>query len=70
MNRGRVALLVTCVMVAGLGTWLALSRSDDGNRVAIWAAALVTVAAIAAAVWLAWRTPRSKPAEDGDRSLR
>ena len=54
MNRGSFALLVTCVVVAGLGTWFALSR---WARVGNVASALVTVAAVGVAVWSAWRTP-------------
>lgn len=57
MNTGRVALLVTCVLVAGLGTWFALSRWDDANRIATIASALGAVAAVGVAVWAAVRSP-------------
>jgi hypothetical protein len=57
MSTGRVALLVTCVVVAGLGTWFALSRWDDANRIATVASALGAVAAVGVAVWAAFRAP-------------
>ena len=57
MNSGRVALLVTCFVVAGLGTWFALSRWDDANRLATIASALGAVAAIGIAIWSALHGP-------------
>ena len=60
MNTGRIALVVTCVVVAGLGTWFALSRWDDANRIATVASALGAVAAVGVAVWAAVRAPSSQ----------
>jgi len=57
MNTGRVALVVTCVVVAGLGTWFAVSRWDDANRIATVASALGAIAAVGVAIWAALRTP-------------
>ena len=60
MNTGRVALLVTSVVVAGLGAWFVIARWDDANRIATVASALGAVAAVGVAVWAAVRTPTAK----------
>lgn len=63
MNPGRIVLIATCVLVAGLGGWFATARWEDANRVAAIASALAAVAAIGVAVWAALRgtgRPRSQ----------
>ncbi|MGK3202803.1 hypothetical protein [Amycolatopsis sp. MEPSY49] len=62
MTVGRVALLVTCVLVAGLGTWIAIARWEDANKVATAVSALGAVAAVGVAVWAVVRTPRTSKA--------
>jgi hypothetical protein len=59
MNTGRVVLLVTCLVVAGLGGWFAVARWDDANRIAAFASALGAVAAVGVAIWAALRTTSS-----------
>ena len=50
-----MALVVTCVVVAGLGVWFAIARWEDANRVATVASALGALAAVGVAVWAAVR---------------
>ncbi len=57
MTIGRIAILVTCVLVAGLGGWLAILRWDDANKVATSVSALGAVAAVGVAVWAVVRAP-------------
>ncbi len=52
-------MIVTCVLVAGLGMWLTLARWDDANKVATSVSALGAVAAVGVAVWAVVRAPRS-----------
>ncbi|MGO1057327.1 hypothetical protein [Crossiella sp. CA198] len=58
MNRGRLVLVLTLLVVAGLLAWLALSRWDDANKIATTASALGAVASVGIAVWAALRTTR------------
>lgn len=60
MSASRVALLITCVIVAGFGGWFAASRWEDTNRVASVVSALAAVAAVGVAVWAAVRTGKVK----------
>lgn len=57
MNLGRVAVIVTCAVVAGLGVWFALARWEDANKVAAMASALGAIAAVGVAVWAAVKAP-------------
>jgi hypothetical protein len=57
MNAGRVVLVLTCLLVAGLGGWFAVARWDEANKVATMASALGAVAAVGVAVWVALREP-------------
>ncbi|MFI5589363.1 hypothetical protein ACIA5G_30215 [Amycolatopsis sp. NPDC051758] len=59
MTAGRVTLIVTCVLVAGLAGWLALARWDDANKVATAVSALGAVAAVGVAVWAVIRAPKA-----------
>lgn len=59
MTTGRIALLVTCMLVAGLGVWLAIARWDDANKVATSVSALGAVAAVGVAVWAVKRAPKT-----------
>lgn len=56
MSGARVALVVTCVVVAGLGVWFAVAQWDQANKVATVASALGAVAAVGVALWTALRT--------------
>lgn len=53
MTARRIVLLITGLVVAGLGAAFAVLRWDDANRVATVASALATVAALGLAVWAA-----------------
>jgi hypothetical protein len=53
MSTRRVVLVVTCVVVAGLGTWFVVARWDDASKVATLVVALAGVAAVGIAVWAA-----------------
>jgi hypothetical protein len=57
MRAGRWALVLTCLLVAGLGAWFTLARWEDANRMATVASALGAVAAVGVAVWAALRGP-------------
>jgi hypothetical protein len=59
VNTGRVVLLLTCLAVAGLGGWFAVTRWDDANKIAAFASALGAVAAVGVAIWAALRTTSS-----------
>jgi hypothetical protein len=63
MNTSRVAFILTCLLVAGLGMWFAVARWDDANKIATMASALGAIAAVGVAIWAAMRSPLS------DRSL-
>lgn len=52
----RIALIVTSVLVAGLGGYLAVAQWEEANRVATVSSALGAVAAVGVAVWAATRT--------------
>lgn len=51
MNARRVVIVLTCVVVAGLGATFALTQWDNANRIATSASALASVAAVGVAVW-------------------
>jgi hypothetical protein len=53
MNARRVVLLVTCLVVAGLGGMFVLTQWDRVNRIATVLSALAAVAAVGVAVWAA-----------------
>lgn len=55
MSGARVALAVTCVVVAGLGGWFAVASWDESDKVATVASALGAVAAVGVAIWTALR---------------
>ncbi|MEJ3749577.1 hypothetical protein WEI85_40745 [Actinomycetes bacterium KLBMP 9797] len=60
MSSGRVALIITGVLVAAAGLWFAFARWDTANKVATVGSALGAVAAIGVAVWTALRDARSR----------
>jgi hypothetical protein len=68
MNSGRIALIATCVLVAGLGGWFAIARWDDANRVAAITSALAGIAAIGVAVWAALRGSGRNASQSVSRS--
>ena len=51
----RIVLIVTCVLVAALGVWLALAQGKGGNEIATAVSALAAVAAVGIAIWAALR---------------
>jgi membrane associated rhomboid family serine protease len=53
MKAGRVALVITYVVVTALGVWFAVASWDDANRVAAVLSALGAVAAVGTAIWAA-----------------
>jgi hypothetical protein len=55
MTKSRVILLLTCLVVAGLGGWFAIARWDEANRVATCSSALASIAAVGVAVWATFR---------------
>lgn len=57
MSARRVALLATCLTVAGLAGWFAVAKWEQASRVATVVSALAAVAAVGVAVWAA--LPRS-----------
>ncbi|MDQ3886022.1 MAG: hypothetical protein M3308_03155 [Actinomycetota bacterium] len=57
MNVGRAALVMTCLVVAGLGVWFAVAQWEQASRMATVASALGAVAAVGVAVWAALRGP-------------
>ncbi|NUT99309.1 MAG: hypothetical protein HOY78_45620 [Saccharothrix sp.] len=60
-----MALVVTCVVVAGLGVWFAVAKWDQTNKVATVASALGAVAAVGVALWTALRTSPSQSGRAG-----
>jgi hypothetical protein len=56
MSGSRIALMVTCVVVAGFGIWFALAKWDQANKVASIASALGAIAAVGVAVWATLRS--------------
>ncbi|CAM3959184.1 hypothetical protein KIPE111705_33505 [Kibdelosporangium persicum] len=60
VNAGRIVLIVSCLLVAGLGVWFAVVRWEDANKIATAASALGAVAAVGVAVWAALRTPPAR----------
>lgn len=51
MTRGRLVAIVTCLVVAGLGTVLTVMRWEDANRTATIVSAMAAVAGVGLAVW-------------------
>jgi hypothetical protein len=66
MSARRIALLVTCVVVAALGVLFAVSQWDRVARIATVASALAAVAAVGVAVWAA--LPGSGPGVRASRT--
>ncbi|GAA2258667.1 hypothetical protein GCM10010402_12690 [Actinomadura luteofluorescens] len=54
MNGGRVTLLVTGLIVAGLAVLFLVLRWEDANKVATSVSALAGATAVGVAVWAAW----------------
>jgi hypothetical protein len=55
MKAGRLTIIVTCVVVAGLTGSFAFLQWDQASRLATVVAALAAVAAVGVAVWAALR---------------
>ncbi len=53
MSARRVALLLTCLVVAGMAGWFAVARWEQASRVATVVSALAAVAAVGVAAWAA-----------------
>jgi hypothetical protein len=53
MSVRRVALAVTCLVIAGLAVWFAVAKWEQASRVATVISALAAVAAVGIAVWAA-----------------
>lgn len=80
MNAGRVVLIISCVVVAGLGVWFVVARWDQANKVATAVSALAALAAVGVAVWAGLRPAPSRrslmvsdtgraTAQDGGRAI-
>lgn len=57
MGLGRVTLVLTCLLVAGLAAAFAIIQWDQANKLATSISALGAVAAVGVAVWAAVRQP-------------
>jgi len=55
MTKKRIVLIVTCLLVAALGAWLAIVRGKNGEEIATAVSALGAVAAVGVAIWAALR---------------
>jgi hypothetical protein len=64
----RAAVVLTCLVVSGLGCWLLAAQWGQANRVATIASALGTVAAVGVGVWAAVR--KSEPSRVSVRVVR
>lgn len=53
MKLGRWVLVITVLVVAGLGFWFSAARLDDASKIASVLSALAGVAAVGVAVWAA-----------------
>lgn len=62
MNAGRVTLIISCLVVAGLGVWFVVARWDQANKVASAVSALAALAAVGVAIWAALRPAQSRRA--------
>lgn len=80
MNVGRVTLVASCLVVAGLGMWFVVARWDQANKVATAVSALGALAAVGVAIWSALRPAQPQrsltvtdtgraTAEDGGRAV-
>jgi hypothetical protein len=63
VNAGRVALVVTLFVVAGLAGWFAVARRDDANKIATVVSALGSLAAVGVAVWTVLRSSSGQSAQ-------
>jgi hypothetical protein len=57
MKLRRATLLVTCLVVAGLGVWLTMAKWDTASKFTAVISALGAVAAVGVAVWAALAGP-------------
>src|SRR5688500_5977580 len=57
MKLGRLILVATLLLVAGLGFWFAVARWEDANKVASVLSAVAGVAAVGVALWAVLRSP-------------
>ncbi|RAO00784.1 hypothetical protein [Micromonospora noduli] len=55
MKLGRWVLVITLLVVAGLGFWFSVARWDDASKIASVLSALAGIAAVGVAVWAALR---------------
>lgn len=55
MKLGRWTLVITLLVVAGLGFWFSVARWDDASKIASVLSALAGIAAVGVAVWAALR---------------
>jgi hypothetical protein len=55
MKLGRWILVVTLLVVAGLGFWFSVARWDDASKIAAVLSALAGIAAVGIAAWAALR---------------
>ncbi|MFI9811558.1 hypothetical protein [Saccharothrix variisporea] len=54
--KGKITLVVTCLVVAAATGWFAVARWEQANRVATVMSAVAAVAAVGVAVWAALRS--------------
>lgn len=60
MRLGRWILVITLLVVAGMGFWFSVARWDDASKIAAVLSALAGIAAVGVAAWAALRgTPIS-----------
>lgn len=52
-----MVIVLTCLVVTGLGVWLVVAQWEQANRVATIASALGTVAVVGVGIWAAVREP-------------
>lgn len=62
MTARRAVLILTCLLLAGLGVYSAVARWDDANRIATIAASLAAVAAVGVGIWAALPANRQQSA--------
>ena len=66
MSAGRIVVLVTCLVVAGLCGWFIVVGWEDADRVAAVSAAVAGVAAVGVSVWAVLRAGNSSSVVPGN----
>jgi hypothetical protein len=68
MSLGRIAVVATCVVVAGLGTWFTFAEWGNVDRIATVVSALAAVAAVGVAIWAGSPRPRVTGTTEASRT--